>query len=47
MTFGYVKSSKAEANALDLAGENYMFGNPVHYGFYINSKWPLTQANSH
>jgi len=30
---GYIKSREAKANALDLTGENYMFGGPVHSYF--------------
>jgi hypothetical protein len=41
---GYVKCGKSEAHALDLAAENYMLGNLVHRGFYINSKQPSIQA---
>jgi hypothetical protein len=44
VAIGHVKRGEAEANTLDLAAENYMLGNLVHYGFYINSKWPLIQA---
>ena len=44
MAIGCIKSGEAETDTLDLAGENYMLGNLVHYGFYINSKWPLIQA---
>jgi hypothetical protein len=47
MAFGYVKSSKAEANTLNLAGESYILGYLAHYVFYINSKWPLIQADNH
>jgi hypothetical protein len=42
----YVKSGEAEANTLDLANENYMLGNLAHYGFYINLKRFLMQADN-
>jgi hypothetical protein len=38
VAIGYVKNGKAEADTLNLAGENYMLGYLAHYGFYINSK---------
>jgi hypothetical protein len=38
VTIGYVKNGKAEADTLNLAGENYTLGYLVHDDFYINSK---------
>ena len=46
ITIGYIKRCEAEADALDLASENYMFGGLVHYDPYDKLKRFLVQGGN-